>query len=323
VAPLYADVGLSMSGAPNPVLVSNQLAYTLYVTNFGPASAPGVVVTDSLPVDVAFGSAIVSQGRYSLTGNTVQWNIGTLSNQAWASATVVGVPWLIGTVTNTAAVWITPAVPSVTDTNPANNTASLVTTVASLAPANLSVQFGPTNFNPQTGLYQQTVQVNNLGPVTAAAVRVAVLGLPSNVKLYNASGSTNGAPYVEYDRPVAPGSNVVFLLEYYDSARTPFVSTNFLASVVGAVIVAPPAGTSFQLDGAPFMSQGQLTIEFASVPGHTYVVQYSGDMLTWQTATPPIVAVNTRTQWVDTGPPNTQGPPGSPGQRFYRIVQTN
>jgi hypothetical protein len=72
-----------------------------------------------------------------------------------------------------------------------------------------------------------------------------------------------------------------------------------------------------------FVSQGQLTIEFASIPGHTYVVQYSADMKTWLTATPPIVAVNNKTQWIDSGPPVTQSLPGSPGQRFYRVVQTN
>jgi hypothetical protein len=77
------------------------------------------------------------------------------------------------------------------------------------------------------------------------------------------------------------------------------------------------------LDTAPFLSAGQLTIEFASVPGHTYVVQYSSDMVTWLTATPPIVAANTRTQWIDGGPPETESLPGAPGQRFYRIVQTN
>jgi len=152
-----------------------------------------------------------------------------------------------------------------------------------------------------------------------------VLDLSSAVVLYNATGSTNGVPYVEYDQPVVGGGNVVFLLEYYESTRQPFVSTNFVASVVAAVTVPTPTGTILQMDtNSPFLSQGQLTIEFASVPGHTYVVQYSSALGgPWLTATPPIVAKNTRTQWIDAGPPETQSPPGSPGQRFYRVVQTN
>jgi uncharacterized repeat protein (TIGR01451 family) len=321
--PLYADIGLTMTGAPNPVLVSNQLTYTLYVTNFGPADAPAVVLTDSLPANVTFYSA--SQGSYVTNNNTVQWNIGALSNQSSASATIVILPLMTGQVTNTATVSLTPTVPPVTDTNLANNTASNVTTVTAAVLTNVSLQYGPITFNPQTGLYQQTVQFNNLGGVTAAAVRVAVLDLSSAVVLYNATGSTNGVPYVEYDQPVVGGGNVVFLLEYYESTRQPFVSTNFVASVVAAVTVPTPTGTILQMDtNSPFLSQGQLTIEFASVPGHTYVVQYSSALGgPWLTATPPIVAKNTRTQWIDAGPPETQSPPGSPGQRFYRVVQTN
>jgi uncharacterized repeat protein (TIGR01451 family) len=320
---LYADVGVSMTGLPNPVLVSNQLTYTLYVTNSGPADAPAVVLTDSLPANVTFSSASVSQGGYVTNDNTVQWNIGALNNQGSASATVVILPLLTGQITNTATVSITPGTPVVTDTNLANNTASNVTTVTAAVLTNVSLQFGPIAFNPQTGLYQQTVWLTNLSGVTAAAVRVAVLDLSSTVVLYNATGSTNGVPYVEYDQPVVTGSNVVFLLEYYDSTRQPFVSTNFVATVVAAVTVPTPTGTYLQLDRASFLSEGQLTIEFASVPGHTYVVQYSSDMVTWLTATPPIVAKNTRTQWIDAGPPETESPPGSPGQRYYRIVQTN
>jgi hypothetical protein len=35
------------------------------------------------------------------------------------------------------------------------------------------------------------------------------------------------------------------------------------------------------------------------------------------------VARNTRTEWIDSGPPETESLPGIPGQRFYRIVQTD
>jgi uncharacterized repeat protein (TIGR01451 family) len=323
VVPLYADIGLTMTNAPNPVLVSNQLTYTLLVSNSGPANAPAVVLTDSLPANVTFFSASVSQGSYSLITNGVAWNIGAINDEGTASATVVVLPLQTGEVTNTATVSLTPTVPSVTDTNLANNTASDVATVTTATLTNISLEFGPITFNPQTGLFQQTVQVDNLSGVTAAAVRVAVTNLSSGITLYNASGSTNGVPYVQYDQPVLTGSNVVFLLEYYESTREPFVSTNFAATVVAAVTVPTPTGTILQLDTTPFLSEGQLTIEFASVPGHTYVVQYSSDMQTWLTATPPIVAANTRTQWIDAGPPETESSPGIPGQRFYRIVQTN
>jgi uncharacterized repeat protein (TIGR01451 family) len=321
--PLFADLGVTMTGVPNPVLVSNQLTYTLTVTNSGPTNAPAVVLTDSLPASVTFGSATVSQGSYILIPDGVEWTLGPVNVHGSASATIVILPLMTGEVTNTATVSITPTTPPVTDTNLANNTASVIVTVTELTLTNITIQAGPITFNPQTGLYQQTVQVNNLGAVAATAVRVSVLGMPANVALYNATGMTDGTPYVEYDQPVAAVGNVVFLLEYYEASRAAFTSTNFTATVVAAVTVPAPSGTFLQLDRTPFLSEGQLTIEFASVPGHTYVVQYSSDMLTWLTATPPISATNTLTQWIDAGAPETASPPGSPGQRFYRIVQTH
>jgi hypothetical protein len=189
---------------------------------------------------------------------------------------------------------------------------------------NLAVQvLGPITFNPQTGLYQQSVLFTNLSGVAVTGVRVTVLGLPSSVVLYNEAGSTNGAPYVEYAPTVPAGGGVVFLLEYYDATRQPFVSTNFVATAVAVATPPVPVGTVVQLDRAKFISEGQLTIEFASIPGHTYVVQYSTDLTSWKAAVPPIVANATKTQWIDSGPPKTDSVPGGLGQRNYRVVQTN
>jgi len=125
VIPPYADLAVAMAGAPNPVLVSNQLTYLLRVTNFGPATASSVVLTDTLPANVTFSSAVVSQGAYSLIPAGLEWNIGALSNQGFASATVVILPLLTGTISNSATVSIVPGTPSVTDTNLANNTGKI------------------------------------------------------------------------------------------------------------------------------------------------------------------------------------------------------
>jgi hypothetical protein len=150
-----------------------------------------------------------------------------------------------------------------------------------------------------------------------------VMGLPSTVLLYNASGSNNGLPYVEYDQAVAGGGAVTFLLEYFDAARTAFIPTNFAVTAVAAATNTAPSGTVLQVDRQAFVSQGQVTIEFATVPGHTYVIEYSSDLANWLTATPPVVASGTRTQWVDGGPPSTQSAPASASARYYRIVQIN
>ena len=51
-----ADVGIGKVGPAN-VLAASNLVYTISVTNFGPSSASGVVVTDTLPLTVTFVSA--------------------------------------------------------------------------------------------------------------------------------------------------------------------------------------------------------------------------------------------------------------------------
>jgi uncharacterized repeat protein (TIGR01451 family) len=317
---LAADVGITSTGLPNPVLVSNQLTYMLVIQNAGPAGAPDVVVTDTLPASVSFVSASPSQGNVAQLPAGLRWDAGPLTNGATATATVLVLPLAVGSVTNTASVAINSI--SVIDRNPDNNTSTIVTTVNAPALTNVSVQLlGPIVFDPQTGLFEQSVGFNNLSGSPVAAVRLAVMGLPADVTLYNASGSTNGVPFVEYDLEIGPGASTAFLLEYYRSNRLDFASTNFSASVVTAVTPAAPLGTTVQLDREPFVSNGYLVIEFASVPGDTYVVQYSSDMQTWSTAVPPIVAAGTRVQWIDAGPPKTDSSPGAPGQRFYRVVQ--
>jgi hypothetical protein len=156
---------------------------------------------------------------------------------------------------------------------------------------------------------------------SVTAVRLSVLGLPKDVLVYNASGSTNGVPFADYRHALNTNATVAFLLEYYRSNRVKFVSTNFVATAVPLAIPAIPNGTVLQLDRTPFVSNGALVIEFVSVPGKSYVVEYSANMQTWTPAVPPVIAAGTRVQWTDAGPPKTDSPPGGVGQRFYRVVQ--
>jgi uncharacterized repeat protein (TIGR01451 family) len=323
VTALYADVGLWMNGAPNPVLVSNQITYTLVVTNTGPSDAPIVTLDDTLPVSASFRSAVTSQGSTTQSGAGLHWDLGALANGASATATVIVVPAIAGLITNSATVALANSVGTlVMDTNLANNSTTVITTVNAPAVTNLSVQvLGPIVFNRQTGLFEQPIRFNNLSATPITGVRISLGGLPSDLVLYNASGSSNGVPFVEYDQIVSAGGSVGFVLEYYRPNRLNFVSTNFTAVAVLATTPAAPSGTTLQLDRGPFLSEGELVIEFASRPGATYCVEYSADMQIWKTAVPPIVAAGTRVQWADTGPPKTDSRPGPPGQRFYRIVQ--
>ena len=118
-----ANLGITQSDAPDPVLRGSTLTYTLSATNQGPVAATNVTLIDTLPEDVEFVSAVPSQGTCTGT-TTVVCNLGTLAVDAGATVTVRVVPTVSGLLTNTAAV--TAVEP---DTIPANNVATATTTV--------------------------------------------------------------------------------------------------------------------------------------------------------------------------------------------------
>ena len=312
-----------------------------YFCTIHPFMTASVTVQNPMPVNVPPSVSISSPQDGAIfpapwTG-TIQATVGD------SDGTVTQVVFMAGS-TVLGAISNPPSNPSVTVSNLAAGNYSLIVTAtdnagASTASATVNITvstgtnqppgvtnltvllFGAVRFDPQTGLFEQPVEVNNAGDSPVAGLRLAVRGLPADVKLYDASGSTNGVPFVEYDQALNPGASVAFLLEYYRSNRVEFVSTNFIATAIKPSTAAAPAGQMLQLDRAPFLFNGALVIEFASVPGKTYVVEYSADMQTWNVAVPPIIAAGTRVQWTDTGPPKTGSAPGGPGQRFYRVLQ--
>jgi uncharacterized repeat protein (TIGR01451 family) len=125
-----ADLGISMTGAPNPVTTGSNLTYSITVTNNGPDSAQGVSVTDTLPAGVTFVSATTSTGSCSGTA-AVTCNLGTFANAATATITIVVTPTAAGTLTNT--VNVTSATPDPVTTNNSATTSTTVT--GSSAPA--------------------------------------------------------------------------------------------------------------------------------------------------------------------------------------------
>jgi len=119
-----ADLSIQKTDSPDPVLVGDLLTYTLDVANAGPEDATNVVVTDALPSSEAFESASASQGTCSEAGGTVTCNLGDIAAGGDATVTIVVTPNQEGTVTNTGVV-----TSDTEDTNQANNTDTITTTV--------------------------------------------------------------------------------------------------------------------------------------------------------------------------------------------------
>src|SRR5207245_1838000 len=52
VIPPTSDLAVGLTGSPNPVFLGGTLTYTVSVTNNGPSTATGVIVSNSLPASV-------------------------------------------------------------------------------------------------------------------------------------------------------------------------------------------------------------------------------------------------------------------------------
>ncbi|MCI0392688.1 MAG: SBBP repeat-containing protein [Acidobacteria bacterium] len=124
---VQADMAITKTASRSTVMVNNNLAYTITVTNLGPSSATGVVVTDQLQSSVTFVSATATQGSCSNNLGTVTCSLGEMAVQANASITLVVTPATTGAITNTARVR-----GNEPDSIQANNQASAQTTVSNL-----------------------------------------------------------------------------------------------------------------------------------------------------------------------------------------------
>ncbi|TAF99342.1 MAG: DUF11 domain-containing protein [Betaproteobacteria bacterium] len=146
---------------PNP-LVGETLVYTITVSNAGPSTATGVVVSENIPAGLTLISTSASQG--SFTAPT--WTVGSIAVGERAVLTVVARYDGPGRVTNTA---------EITGSNqpdPTPNPPVVVTVPSQIA--DLSLTKTVNNPTPNVGTnVVYTVTVNNAGPDSATGVIVS------------------------------------------------------------------------------------------------------------------------------------------------------
>jgi uncharacterized repeat protein (TIGR01451 family) len=124
-----ADLELTKSDNPDPVVEGAVLTYEITVNNLGPGTASGVTVTDELSSQVDFVSAAASQGSCDRNGRMVTCDLGTVAGDPTPGSATVTIqvrPKKAGPLTNSASVAVGEG-----DNDPvaANNTEAETTTV--------------------------------------------------------------------------------------------------------------------------------------------------------------------------------------------------
>jgi len=188
-------------------------------------------------------------------------------------------------------------------------------------------------FNPQTGFFEESVSITNIGTTAVHSLRLYIGGLRSGVTIYNATGTNNGVPYVEYDPPYStplepapsPNDTVTFVVEFYVANRQPFTDTLTVVAIPAPTVVPPPgtpiSSTITEVPDNRVPGDVRFLVQFNSIPGRTYTVLYGPDVSSiTNVAVPSIVATANVTQWYDDGPPETVSKPSSVASRFYQVI---
>jgi uncharacterized repeat protein (TIGR01451 family) len=170
-----ADLAITKTHFPDPVIAGNQLTWELSVSNNGPDAAPDVVVTDTLPAqDTYLTNNLNPPASCTASGQTVTCDLGDLANGQTVTFSIVTLvlPTTVANaggptnLTNSATV----SSAAVIDPNSSNNTAedtAVVNDSADLAVAKIC--------KPDTTIYEGqsikcSVFVNNSGPSWARNV---------------------------------------------------------------------------------------------------------------------------------------------------------
>ena len=315
-----ADLGVAIAGPIQAVITNDWMTYGVTATNLGPAAAPNVVLTNTLPFGVVLLSVSPPNQSYSVAGSNLIFSLGTLTNGGYTNLQFTVQPTNLGVLTLSASI----GSPGLLDTNTANNSASTNINVIAYLPGTLvaftnSAQ--TTNF--LNGLLEQTITVSNAGSSSVSAARVVVTGLTN--RLFNAVGTNNSAPFVYYSTNLAAGQSVNLLLQYFPRKSFPFTNSQLHTFAVPVPNWTPPTATSVStnliITRIVKLSNGNMLIEWPAITNRTYTVVYSDSILFSNAAMAPpsIVAPANDVEWIDYGPPTTTSAPTNSSTRFYRV----
>ncbi|HXU31496.1 MAG TPA: ExeM/NucH family extracellular endonuclease, partial [Thermoanaerobaculia bacterium] len=255
-----ADLAITKTDSPDPVIAGNNLTYMITVTNNGPDPATSASWSDTLPAGTTFVSLPAVAGWSCTTGATV-----SCSNPSFAVGSAVFTLTVAVAPSVTAGTNIsnTATVTSATgDGTPANNSATATTAVAGSADLSITKTDGVATVTPG-GSTTYTITVSNAGPsnTLAAVFDNFPAALTCNWTCVGAGGgSCTAAGSGNINEPVTlpVGGSVTFTAPCSISASAAGSLTN-TASVAG-VATDPSSGNNSATDTDTLVGQADIAL---------------------------------------------------------------
>ncbi len=221
-AAICTDMAITKTGAPQPVLQNATLTYTVKVTNNGPQTATGVVITDTLPSQVTFVSATPTGiGSCSQAAGIVTCNYATMINGDVETITIKVTATTPSLALNTAIVNSATPDPAL-----ANNTATFTSTIEFPNAVRINSFDAGRNGSVVLVTWKSGGEFHNLGfnvyrEVGGSRVQINPSLIAGSALLMNEVQQMHGAKsYAWIDRSATPGAS--YWLEDVDlnGART-------------------------------------------------------------------------------------------------------
>jgi uncharacterized repeat protein (TIGR01451 family) len=165
-----ADLSITNTASPNPVIAGSNITYTVVVKNNGAAAASNVAFSEAIPATTTFVSATPSPAAgwtCSVASGTLTCSNPTVASGASTTFTIV-LQVIAGTASGTMITDTANVSSTTTDPNPNNNSATATVVVATAGQADLSVLSTATP-NPVTddNNITYTQSVTNNGPAAS------------------------------------------------------------------------------------------------------------------------------------------------------------
>jgi probable HAF family extracellular repeat protein len=177
---------------------------------------------------------------------------------------------------------------------------------------------GPAARNPETGLYQQTIRIQNPGTNAIHALRLYLGNIPLPAQLVTISGEENGRRFIQLNGGLAAGGTQTVVLEF-SGEFAGFTAGEVSAEIAHIGESAAAGGEVIEVRGEE-MSGGSFLLRFGTMANRIYRVQYSSDMREWKNSEPSIIGTGGQVQWIDFGPPRTDSRPVDGRSRYYRLL---